>query len=108
MIFRLWNYGLFGDEKASEVPGAYFETGVGYLIDLPSEGDFLAFCETHSIKGITFPLWRDGKILPSIQLPTTYSTCGALGYDDAQNIPAAKSRILSLFRAGRGIHEEMS
>ena len=88
MLFHIWNYGLFGNENCLDVVGSNHETILEkdwgmWFVSIVSFEEFDEFCSRYRVKGISLcshNLANGLKSMASLQLPTTYSTCGAMGY----------------------------
>ena len=95
MRFKLWNYGLYGDENAWDVPSAKADSRGFYLIEIEPWGEFTNFYSRHRVVGIDI-----GGIgyKASLQLPTTYSTCGEMGYPDAEQTTTNLEKIRKMYR----------
>src|SRR3972149_9338576 len=78
ITFKVWNYGLFGDENTWVIHPRRFNKWGAVLVDIDSFEELTLFIQHHGVIG--------AKIEPGegyaawLQLPTTYSTCGAMGY----------------------------
>ena len=83
VTFKVWNYGLYGDEKTWDIPksqkrpGRYGEC----LVDMQSYDEFLKFIKDYEAVG-TIIAEKSSEYEACIQLKTTYSTCGEMGYRD--------------------------
>ena len=81
--WHLWNYGLFGDERASKVQDICLVPGQGYVLgSLHTYEQLQAFAVMHHALSVDVlnRVCDEGVLAGHIQLPTTYSTCG---YDNA-------------------------
>ena len=100
MKFRIWNYGLFGDENTWDISGISIgEFGI-VLIELETWKDFVAFYKKYEVVGIEIGTGNGGNgtgYVASLQLPTTYSTCGAMGYPDPVETTSNFGQVKNLY-----------
>lgn len=100
MKFRVWNYGLIGDENTWDIPDREIGPYGIVLVDIPTFDDFLTFLARYKAVGIEMGEQRGfGKgYVAAVQLPTTYSTVGQTGYPtDPSKMPRAIEEIRKLY-----------
>ena len=76
--FRVWNYGLYGDEETWNIPYKHYNKHGSCLVDFKSFDELRKFIDEYRAKG-AYIEYGDGYV-GCIQLSTTYSTCGEMGY----------------------------
>ena len=76
--WQVWNYGLFGDERAADVPEVCFVEPHRFLVGLPTYDHVDKFTKREQVLHLSLkPTSVDrGILVGSLQLPTTYSICG--------------------------------
>ena len=80
ITFKIWNYGLFGDENTWSIHPKRFNKWGAALVDIDSFATLTEFIQNNGVIGA---IVESGEgYLAQLQLPTTYSTCGDRGYDN--------------------------
>src|SRR3990167_5925265 len=99
MIFRLWNYGLYGNENTWDIPNVTNGEYDIRLLDIPTWIEFIEFVIKRRVVGIEIGVVKGfgSGYVASLQLPTTYSTSGNMGYPDPTDLPSRMREIRDLY-----------